>query len=267
MSRRGRHRDARDLGGGQVSTTALLACTGSRATYPPWNTTIRELLRGGSSNAGSNTPDARSRWRKKEGHPPNRGISRGFPSGGPVTRPDFGMFAIWAINAQNLGISRDFPRSELRRAPTGWLEGRTVRGRRFRAPRAPSFEPMRYMCVRCGSKISPSKVCPACGPARRDANRQRAFRHDVIARDGACQHCGATDKLIAAHVIPVGELAPHERYLAQYGTALCSDCHCKVDKSAPRTVHFGPRKPKAVTVSDRATSQKPEMSPIGDRLT
>jgi len=87
-----------------------------------------------------------------------------------------------------------------------------------------------HTCPRCGVPVTGSSAyCPRHRRAGSWSGRDRAahmrFRRAVVARDGACQRCGATTGLHAHHLVP-GNHDPH------VGVTLCGPCHRAMDAHA-----------------------------------
>ena len=62
----------------------------------------------------------------------------------------------------------------------------------------------------------------------RDGRRQAWFRKQVMFRSGGvCERCKTAPATVAHHVRP--------GYEAEFGLALCDDCHIALDEKARRT--------------------------------
>ena len=67
-------------------------------------------------------------------------------------------------------------------------------------------------------------------PAKKRNNyKYRKWRADVIARDGRCVKCGATDNLEAHHIKSFAA-HPLDRFDLANGICLCHDCHKQIHK-------------------------------------
>lgn len=92
----------------------------------------------------------------------------------------------------------------------------------------------KYCCRRCWD-IAPKPRKSDHSPHR--STRYRKWREAVIARDGRCRHCGATESLQAHHV-EGWEVRSDLRYAIANGLTLCAPCHDAIHPDVPSGLFY-----------------------------